>query len=156
MQHLARLAALIGRPYAVGADGPDCFDYYGLARHVLREVYGQDLPAIARPTAEPRAVARAILAHPERAAWEKVAEPFDGALVLMGNVDGRDFHLGVAVADGRQMLVLHTDEGPGVMADDLLTLPARGFHKITFFRRGPASESPDGSGSELFERCPSD
>jgi cell wall-associated NlpC family hydrolase len=131
----SRLAALIGRPYAVGADGPDAFDCYGLARHVLREAYGEDLPEIARQTAEPRSVARALLSHPDRARWEKVDKPFDGALVLMGNVDGRDFHLGVAVADGRQMLVLHTDEGPGVMADDLLTLPARGFHNITFFRR---------------------
>jgi cell wall-associated NlpC family hydrolase len=132
---VARLAALIGRPYAVGADGPDSFDCYGLARHVLRECYGEDLPAITRASAEPRAVARAILGHPERSRWERVSQPFDGALVLMGNIQGRDFHLGVAVADGRQMLVLHTDEGPGVMADDLLTLPARGFHNITFFRR---------------------
>jgi cell wall-associated NlpC family hydrolase len=132
---LARLAALLGRPYVVGADGPDAFDCYGLARHVLREVYGEALPAITRATAEPRAVARAILGHPERARWERVPQPFDGALVLMGNIQGRDFHLGVAVADGRQMLVLHTDDGPGVIADDLMSLPARGFHNITFFRR---------------------
>jgi cell wall-associated NlpC family hydrolase len=132
---LARLAALLGRPYVVGANGPDAFDCYGLASYVLRDVYGEHLPAVERRTNEPRATARAILAHPDRARWTRVPEPTDGALVLMGNVDGRDIHLGVAVADGRQMLVLHTDEPSGVIADDMMGLAVRGFNNIKFFSR---------------------
>jgi cell wall-associated NlpC family hydrolase len=132
---LARLAALLGRPYVVGANGPDAFDCYGLARYVLGEVYGEALPDIERSSNEPRATARAILAHPDRALWTRIEQPIDGALVLMGNVDGRDIHLGVAVADGRQMLVLHTDEPAGVMADDMMGLAVRGFNNIKFFGR---------------------
>lgn len=135
---IARLRALIGRPYQVGADGPDMFDCYGLARHVLGEVYGVALPPIARETAEPRAAARAILAHPERAAWERVSSARDGDLVLMGNIDGRDFHLGVFVADGARRLVLHTDAPTGVVADDWPTLLAKGFHNVRYFRRAAA------------------
>jgi len=135
---IARLRALIGRPYVVGADGPDAFDCYGLARYVLGEIYGVELPTIAREAAEPRATARAILGHPERVMWERVAPPQDGDLVLMGNVDGRDFHLGVFVADGARRLVLHTDAPTGVVADDWPTLLAKGFHNVRYFRRSAA------------------
>jgi cell wall-associated NlpC family hydrolase len=133
--------SLIGRPYQHGADGPEAFDCYGLVRHVLREAYDQDLPIIERSTvpATSNAIARAVATHfsrpVERQRWDEVKEPHDGDVALMGNVDGRNFHVGVAVLLGRVFSVLHADEKAGVIVDDVVSLPVKGFHRINYFRR---------------------
>ncbi|WP_018261880.1 NlpC/P60 family protein [Methylobacterium sp. WSM2598] len=134
---LALLDALIGRPYRVGATGPDAFDCYGLARHVQATVYGTEMPALAYTAATTREQAEAMLAHPERARWTEVsdAQARDGDLVLMGNVIRRDFHLGTFVVPVTAGVILHVDQGRGVVADDLPALRSIGFVYTRLFRR---------------------
>jgi cell wall-associated NlpC family hydrolase len=106
----ALLRGLIGKPYRAGAGGPDAFDCYGLARHVMRELYAVALPDRIAPAAI------------RRSAWRRVAFPADGAIVLMG-AGPTPKHIGVYLGDG----VLHALEGAGVVFDPFDMLPFRGF-----------------------------
>jgi NlpC/P60 family len=139
------LCGLIGRPYANGADGPDAFDCYGLVRHVRTICYDDpSLPEIDREKhAKPDAtnIARELARHLIRIsqggpqAWQATGKPTDGDIVVMGNIDGRDYHMGVYVRLCRSYAVIHTEEGSGVIIDDVPSLPLKGFHRITYYRR---------------------
>ncbi len=134
---LAFYESLIGRPYKIGARGPQEFDCYGLARHIQLEMAGIDMPDVAFAEPTTRAQAEAILSHPERQAWEEIeenqAQELD--LVLMGNVAKRDFHLGTYIVPVTTGAVIHIDKAAGVVVDDLPALRASGFNFLRFFRR---------------------
>lgn len=134
---LTFLEGLIGRPYRIGATGPDAFDCYGLARHIQAELYAVAMPALPFVAATTRAQAEAMLGHAERENWREISEieARDGDLVLMGNVIRRDFHLGTFVVPETAGMVLHVDRLAGVIADDLPSLRSIGFNYLRCFRR---------------------
>lgn len=131
------LESLIGKPYRIGAVGPDTFDCYGLAKHVQANLYAINLPELPFVAATTRSQAEAMLNHVERQNWIEVEEhnAKDGDLVLMGNVLRRDFHLGTFIIATTQGVVLHINEFSGVVADDLPSLRSIGFHYLRIFRR---------------------
>lgn len=133
----AFLEDLIGRPYRIGATGPDTFDCYGLARHVQAALYAVPMPSLPFVAATTRAQAEAMLTHEERRNWREIPEheARDGDLVLMGNVAKRDFHLGTFVIPGTAGVVLHVDQHAGVVADDIPALRSVGFNYLRIFRR---------------------
>ena len=137
MDRLTFLESLIGKPYKIGARGPQEFDCYGLARHIQLELAGIDMPEVAFAEPTTRAQAEAMLSHKEREAWEEVpeseAKEFD--LVLMGNVAKRDFHLGTYIFPSTAPAVIHIDRKAGVVVDDLPALRASGFNYLRIFRR---------------------
>ncbi|MGA0595391.1 peptidoglycan endopeptidase [Enterovirga sp. CN4-39] len=135
MDRNAFLSDLIGRPYAIGARGPEAFDCYGLTRHLQRELARIEMPDVPFANPTTRAAAEAMLSHPERQAWEEVEHPEDLDIVLMGNVAKRDFHLGTFVIPAISGVVVHTDQANGVVADDIPSLKAVGFNYLRFFRR---------------------
>ena len=57
MDRLAFYESLIGKPYKIGARGPDEFDCYGLARHIQISRVGIDMPDVqfAEPTTRAQA-----------------------------------------------------------------------------------------------------
>lgn len=134
---IAFLQALIGRPYKLGATGPDAFDCYGLARHVQENLYGVALPVLPFVAVTTRQQAEAMLNHPERGNWHEIPEheARDGDLVLMGNVAKRDFHLGTFIVPATSGVVLHINEQSGVVVDDVPSLQAIGFNYLRIFRR---------------------
>lgn len=123
---IAFLSDLIGRPYRIGAMGPDSFDCYGLARHIQAALYDVPMPELPFVAATTRQQAETMLNHAERQNWREIPEheARDGDLVLMGNVAGRDFHLGTYVVAGTAGVVLHIRETVGVVANDLPSLRA--------------------------------
>jgi cell wall-associated NlpC family hydrolase len=131
------LEDLIGRPYRIGATGPEAFDCYGLARHVQGALYAVPMPELPFVAATTRTQAEAMLNHAERKNWREVPEheARDGDLVLMGNVAKRDFHLGTFVMPETAGVVLHVDQAAGVVADDLPALRSVGFRYLRCFRR---------------------
>lgn len=137
-ERVAYLNGLIGKPYVGGEMGPSRFDCYGLARQLQRDFWGRALPRFQLPGSSSRvAVASAIAAHPERDRWTDVAEPVDGAIVVMARQDC-GFHMGCWVdLDGG--LVIHTLEQTGVVADPRfqLTSPAQRW-RLSFFMPEPA------------------
>lgn len=131
----AFLSSLIGRPYELGARGPDRFDCYGLARYLQHELAGIEMAEVPFVEASTRAQAEAMLSHPERKLWEEVEHPKDLDLVLMGNVAKRDFHLGTFIVAAVAGGVLHIDKANGVVFDDMPSLKATGFNYLRLFRR---------------------
>lgn len=137
----------LGRPYAPAGDGPDAFDCYGLVRHFDR-VYGPDrLPDITRPADEALskdAISGVLRGAPVRGHWRKVtglARHWD--VVVMGNIDGREFHLGRCLMQRGQFGVLHVEPRLGVVFDDLPTLRLKGFNRVDHFRPVERDESED-------------
>lgn len=103
----------MGKPYEAGASGPDLFDCYGLARHVLQNLFSISLPNDRQ-------------ARVSRHAWRRIVHPMDGAIVLMGVGDK---HIGVWISGG----VLHAMSGTGVVFDDLHSLRLRGLGRIRMY-----------------------
>ncbi len=124
----------IGRPYRVGADGPDAYDCWGLARAVQREHYGIELPVIAEVDRdEMLAVARAFRGHPEVSRWDMVGEPRDGDLVTLGR-GTVSHHIGIYVeADGGG--ILHAVRGAGVIWSRPSALRGAGWQILGIWRR---------------------
>jgi hypothetical protein len=128
---LAHLDGLIGKPYELGAEGPDAFDCYGLARHILQAASGYNLPDADRG---PDLVAT-IREHGERHRWQLVQSPEEWGLVLMGNVIQRTHHLGVWIFPDRRGAVIHAHPAMNVCIHDLASLNAQGFNDLRFYRR---------------------
>lgn len=128
---IAAINAIIGRPYRLGAQGPDAFDCYGAARALQRDLFGRDMPEFSMPGSAGRtAIAAAIAAHPERGRWAEVERPVDGALVTMArNTCG--YHLGTWLSEDGG-IVVHAIETCGVVADTLATLEAVGWRRFRF------------------------
>lgn len=127
------IAALIGRPYAPGARGPDAFDCWGLVVHVLASGFAVAAPDVARTDCGLRAARRLFDEHAGNAGWLPTPVPSPGAVALMGTA-GRPAHAGIAIADGARLGVLHALEREGVVFDALTKLPARGFTFVSWWK----------------------
>lgn len=123
--------SLIGRPYRLGAAGPEAFDCYGLARHVQQEVFDTDLPPFEAPADFGRtAIAAFLAAHPERKRWVKVDRPVDGALVSMAKQEV-GYHVGVYLADDGGIIIHALDE-LGVIVDRPFALETLGWRRLQY------------------------
>lgn len=138
----AFVEGLLGRPWHLGAQGPEAFDCWSLFRLVQREVFGREVPMVQLPEDTPRSAVSALLAsHPGRSLWRPVARAGHGCGVEMTSVR-TPLHVGVWLAvDGG--LVLHCAEPAGVTVDRLLALKAQGWRRFRFYewagpRRGGA------------------
>lgn len=134
----AFLLDLIGKPYQLGARGPDAYDCWALVRHVERGLYGRDLPDISAESTDPRALAAIFRSHAERRRWVEVERPLDGAVVLMARLE-RPFHCGVYLEEAPSAGVLHAWH-PRVVFERLDILTASGWGCLRYFV--PAEERP--------------
>lgn len=126
-------AAYLGKPWRIGADGPDAFDCWGLVRAVLRTRAGVELQPIV--FADVRELITAFSAHPEHAAWRRVGEPRELDAVLMSQAR-HPIHVGLWVdADGGR--VLHACR-PAVVVQDAIALKAQGYKIHGFYRHQSA------------------
>jgi cell wall-associated NlpC family hydrolase len=122
---------LMGRPYRLGAGGPDAFDCYGATRALQAELFGRAMPAFAMPGEAGRtAIAAAIAVHPERARWVEVDRPVDGAIVTMARHQ-QGYHMGTWLAEDGG-LVIHALEQVGVVADTIPSLQAVGWRRFRY------------------------
>lgn len=90
---------LIGKPYRVGAEGPDAYDCYGLVRELHRRWHGIEPPPY--PVFQNRfengeMVDRAI----SSGCWRKLQRPEPGATLVL-SVMGFGAHLGFVVDPAR-------------------------------------------------------
>lgn len=122
---------LLGRPWRLGAQGPEAFDCWSLFRLIQREAFGREVPLVELPADTPRAAVSALLAtHPGRSLWRPVARAVHGGAVEMTSVR-TPLHVGVWLAiDGG--LVLHCAEPAGITLDPLLALQAQGWRRFRF------------------------
>jgi hypothetical protein len=128
---VAHLNSLVGKPYRLGAAGPDCFDCYGISRHLQREFFGRDCPLFEMPGQAGRiAIASAIALHPFRSKWVEVQGPADGCAVSMAKQD-IGYHLGTYLSlDGG--IIVHAVEDSGVTVDTIFAMKAMGWRRFRF------------------------
>lgn len=127
MTHEQFFQSVIGRPYRLGAAGPDEFDCWGLVRHYYRALRGIALPVV--DAERTLAIARAFNGDPERANWLEVERPAEGDAVLMGQAK-RAHHVGLWLGGG----VLHAVDGAGVIYTKAAMLRLGGWNVIGYYR----------------------
>lgn len=129
---IAFVESLLGRPWKLGAQGPQAFDCWSLLRHVEQVAFGRALPMVVLPErSPPDRIAEALASHPKRALWRQALAPSHGGGVEMSSVKV-PLHVGVWLdIDGG--LVLHCAAGVGVAADSLLALKALGWSGFRFY-----------------------
>ena len=103
--------AYIGRPWELGAEGPDAFDCWGLAKTLQAERYGRELPSLRVMQANPSPEqTTALLGLMRRGGWSILPDwrqMMDGDLLRMQSPMGP--HIGVAVRrhHAQPIAVLH-------------------------------------------------
>jgi hypothetical protein len=131
MDRAAIINALMGRPYRLGAQGPEAFDCYSTVRALQLGLFRRDMPAFEMPSQAGRmAMAAAIAVNPERANWRETDRSVDGAIVTMArNLQG--YHMGTWLSEDGG-LVIHAIEDCGVVADTIMSLEAVGWRRFRF------------------------
>ena len=92
-----------GIPYSVA----DC---WALARKVLREVFGKDMPTFEHPVEDAREFAAVVSESLPLADVDKVNDPRSGDIVLM-RIAGQPCHIGVVCGTAGDRNMLHTLRG---------------------------------------------
>jgi cell wall-associated NlpC family hydrolase len=115
-------AALVGKPFKAGAEGPDEFDCWGLVMHV-QAMLGRSLPRLAVNVREaPRDQWATIRELVQRSDWHKVERPQDGDVLLMIGANGLP-HVGVVI--GNRLLHAEGDDRTGSVRSDPLDMLGR-------------------------------
>lgn len=130
---------LIGLPWEMGATGPSAFDCWGLVRHVQREQFGREMPAVTIGSEEASnwAAIRSMVNRSDLG-WHVVKDAKAGDVVTMKGVAGP--HVGVVIEVGRHLKVLHSVGAPkqknnmGVVATPLNALSAMGYSRVEIWR----------------------
>lgn len=122
----------LGRPWQVGAAGPEAYDCWGLVRAIYLDQLGVDLPAAGFTSEDVKTVLTGFRNHPERKRWHLVeaAAEFDALLLAQAR---HPIHVGVWVTAGGGRVV-HAVKGPGVVAQDLLSLKSSGYQVMGVYR----------------------
>ena len=130
MNRIEFIQSLIGKPYREDGIGPDAFGCYGMFGHVQWQLFNRYTSFIETNGMDLKDMARGFKDHPERAAWVEVADPVDGAAVLMGRIS-HPIHIGVWFdIDGGG--VLHAADPFGVVFETLPALRAQRWGQIRF------------------------
>lgn len=122
----------IGLPYQNGGQGPKAFDCWALVRHVQREQFGLDLPAIYVDGTNQTAVGLTFELHEERKRWIAVDDPKEGDCVLVHKGRIAD-HVGIWLEHAGGVM-LHALPRSGVVLTPRRTLERLGWNPILFYR----------------------
>lgn len=109
--------------YAVDGEGPEAFNCWAFFRHVERQRFAREIPAVPRPVGLVGTL-KLFRDRPDAFGWHKVEKPMrpmDGDPVLMTHRD-RPHHIGVYVASVPGGAVLHCLEGAGSVLHSLFHL----------------------------------
>lgn len=121
----------IGKPYAVGANGPHSYDCWGLARSIFAERLGISMPQVAVRENNNGQAMRKIA---DGFGWGPVAGPAQecDALIMRG-IAGR--HIAVAVQTGKRLVYIHADDFCGVeIITDVADFGLRGYKNLEIWR----------------------
>ena len=123
--------AYIGRPWRVGAAGPDAFDCWGLVRAVYRERTGTELPPAGFTSEDLLTVMRDFRDHPERRRWRLVDAPAELDALLMAQAR-QPVHVGLWMDAGGGRVLHATHQG--VCAHDRHSLATLGYQIVGVYR----------------------
>lgn len=103
----------IGKPWELGAEGPNAFDCWGLARWVQERVYGRELPQL-RIAQTDKTRLRVLLDLMRNTGWVNLPdwqEMQDGDLLRMEGPAGAHIGVVVRLSPSRPVEVLHVVGG---------------------------------------------
>lgn len=127
--------AYLGFGYAVAGEGPAEFNCWSFFRHVQRERFGREVPAVPLPS-NLRGAAKLFRDRSDSFGWRclgKGEAPIDGDAVLMTHRD-RPHHIGIHVASVPGGAVLHCVEGAGSALPSLFHLEIAAWHVTGVYR----------------------
>lgn len=130
-------AQYIGKPWRLGATGPDEFDCWGLVCHVQRTHYGREMPPLAVYSSTPENM-KSLHALLRRSPLKKTKDaPKDGDILVMYSCVGP--HVGVALNIRGIVGILHAMGSQAnpmttIFTPQLEDLNALGFAKIQTYR----------------------
>jgi len=127
---MIEIEQLIGKPYEPGAQGPDSYDCWGLAKKVQKTLFNREMPSIKDPPTNLKTLIRFVKNHEARGQWIKSDGPKHGQLVELAH--GKNpFHIGVYLdIDGGGLI--HSVNPLGVCFDRLATLEAAGWRRFVY------------------------
>lgn len=125
----AQVNAYCGKPYKLGAMGPNEFDCRGLMVHIERTYYAHNLPNLPDGEAMRSMYAKRL----ESGIWQLVDTPKDGdGAILRG---GDMPHVGVYLElTPTEKGVIHSLEGVGVIFTHKHRLRTLGFSRVQYIR----------------------
>lgn len=130
---LVFVRGILGKPYEVGAAGPDKFDCSGLISYVGPRAFGFPFPHFTDPPIELLSLARFVRDNPERKHWRSSLRPVHGGLVELSHAVAAH-HIGLWLKfDGGG--VLHAAENVGVSFAPLFRLKLEGWRSFRFWER---------------------
>jgi hypothetical protein len=122
----------IGKPYRVGARGPDAFDCWGLVMACcpwMPDDWADEDMAV-------RKIIRVIEGQMRDDRWERVGEPCAGAVAIFGT-GGRATHTGLLWPVSGGVRVVHALQGVGVITQTLSAMQRMGLNlKGAYLWRG--------------------
>lgn len=121
-----------GLPWREGANGPDAFDCWGLARATQAELFDRDIPVMSRDPADVLAVLKRVVQSDPEIGWVEVKNPAHGDLVTLRHVKEPQ-HIGTWLAIDRGRL-LHAVANAGVCFDAKPMLTMTGWGRFRFYR----------------------
>ena len=126
-------AAYLGRPWVLGATGPESYDCWGLVRDVFRARCGVEIAAAGFESEAPRTLIEGIKGYPAWAQWREVETPAELDAVLMAQ-SRHPVHVGLWIGNALSGLVLHTTKSGGVVVQGRASLAAVGFRIVGTYR----------------------
>lgn len=124
---LDTLVDLMGKPWRVGATGPDAYDCWSLVVEVQRRLFERKLPAHQAKSYDIRELVKYIEECPERRQWRKTTKAHHGALVEMSHRK-HPHHVGVWLVTPSGEGVLHCQCVGGVQWTPQNILSAEGWN----------------------------
>ncbi len=127
-------AGFIGLPYRRGASGPQAYDCWALVRAALWLRWRCELPALDDGAGGVPGIVAAARAQ----GWHRLpgAGAADGDVLCMRHAQSGWAHVGLAVAAGRRVAMLHASEADGrVCVAPVEALPALGYAEVCVWRR---------------------
>lgn len=99
---------LIGKPWALGQEGPDAFDCWGLVRHVQKQQRGIEMPPLAIGELQTPDQLEGLHDLVRRSHWHRMPDgtkPEEFDILLMRTREGP--HVGVMIFVDKNMRLLH-------------------------------------------------
>lgn len=124
---------LIGKPYQLGAQGPDAFDCWGLVRWAFVNHLGvPDMPAIDVGSTQNLLAIRHAAGV---SGWHPIADkkPKVNDVALMDSIDGK--HVGIVARANGGLGLVHAYELAGVTFTALNDLKYLGFKNFSYWRK---------------------
>lgn len=113
-----KLTDYLGKPWIVGANGPDAFDCWGLVEHIYQTQKGITLCRYADIDKLNKAEVNNQIKESLETTWKRLEIPSDLALVTLSNLPNKVYHVGCYI-DKDQGYIIHTRKNIGCMIEPM-------------------------------------